>query len=97
MRIILTVLAFIILTLPSAATAGEVVACGIPQSADDPEIYVSTETADFCDYYQRQLAYREENLKLKQQLKARQESFAAPRRAAIKQYEADLKALNQSR
>ncbi|MEM7650748.1 MAG: hypothetical protein AAF204_01540 [Pseudomonadota bacterium] len=92
MRLILS-LAFIAITFPSAfAQAQESEFCGVPDPAA-----MDTEALGHCDIYQRQLAYREEALKLQELMKERQENFAAPRREAIKRYEEDMKALNEER
>ncbi len=66
--------------------------CGVPKG-----FVLGTETVGHCDIYQRQLAYREESLEMKRIMEERQENFAEPRREAIKQYEADLEALNEKR
>jgi len=81
----------IIFTSPEAVS-GELVACGVPESYDLP-----TETENYCNFHQRRFAYREEAMKLKEQLKERQENFAAPRRQAREQYEENWEALNQQR
>ena len=66
--------------------------CGVPDPAA-----LDTEATPHCDIYQRQLSYREEALKLEALMEERQENFAAPRREALKRYEEDMKALNETR
>ncbi|MEZ5814567.1 MAG: hypothetical protein R3E13_07630 [Alphaproteobacteria bacterium] len=66
--------------------------CGTPAPAA-----LDTKAEAHCDIYQRQLAYREKALKMDTLMKERQENFAAPRREAIKRYEADMEALNATR
>lgn len=66
--------------------------CGTPTPAA-----LDTKAETHCDIYQRQLAYREEALKMDALMKERQENFAAPRREALKRYEADMEALNATR
>lgn len=89
------VFALFVLTLCIAARsgfAGELRACGVPES-----VTLSTEAASYCDIYQRRLVYREEAIKLKEQMRARAENFAAPRREALERYEKDVAALNERR
>lgn len=51
----------------------------------------------FCSVYERQLAYREERLKFRQQIEERREDYIAPYHEALKKYEEDIKALNEER
>ena len=64
--------------------------CGIPVEEN-----ISPDALPYCDMHQRRLAYREEAIKLEKQMKERAENFAAPRRAALEQYQRDIEALNQ--
>ena len=86
-------------TIVSPAQAEEIdvdsliIGCGIPQSvsvATNPNIPV-------CDIYTRQLAYRLERLKLRDQLNERQKNFAAPSIEAYNRYVENLEALNEER
>lgn len=92
MRLIL----FFVLALifsPFASQAGEIVGCGVPAS-----VTIETDPGfTYCDIYQRQLAYRDEAIKLDRQMKARQINFAAPRIEALKRYQADMEVLNEQR
>ena len=74
------------------ASAGEIYSCGAPREYNLP-----TETEGFCDFHQRRIAYREQALKLKEQLRERQESFAAPRLETLRLYNEELDALNEQR
>lgn len=51
---------------------------------------------EYCNIYQRQLEFKESADKLRDEIEQRSENFAAPRRAAREQYEADLEALHKS-
>jgi len=75
-----------------SADAGEIIECGAP-STYDLEL---TSPVDACDIYSRQLAYRDEAIKLREQLHQRTESFAKPVRVLKKQYEKDLQDLHDS-
>ena len=83
---------FIVILGVSPASAQESEFCGVPDEAA-----LDTEAGTHCDIYQRQLAYREEAIKMDALMKERQENFAAPRREALKRYEADIEALNNER
>ncbi len=74
------------------ANAQESAFCGAPKEAS-----LDTKAEGHCDLFQRQFAYRDESLKLNELMKERQENFAAPRRAALEQYEEGLKDLNATR
>jgi len=91
MRFLLTV-SFIILSLSAAANAGEIYHCGEPLDYNLPE-----ETEGVCDIYSRQLAYRLEANKMRKQIYARQENFAAPAIEARKRYKEQIKKLNEER
>jgi hypothetical protein len=80
--------------LPAMAFAGEVVSCGTPAP---PDMIATPADGNYCDFYQRQLAYREQTLKQQELTRQRQETFAAPRRQALEQYRKDLEALNATR
>ncbi len=86
----LSLVAFFI--TPTSAISGELRACGVPDHVEIP-----TETEGYCDIHQRRFAYREKAIKLKEQMQARAENFAAPRRQALEQYEKDVQALNEIR
>ena len=74
------------------AEAAEIVSCGPATSAE-----VDTESNyDYCDAHTRQLAYREESLAMRQQIKDRAESFAAPSRATKEIYKKNLEDLHNS-
>jgi hypothetical protein len=90
MRLFTFILSLLILSTPAFA---EVEQCGVP---DEAELSTTPNTA-FCDIYQRQLAYRIEANKFREKINDRNEAFAAPRRAAYEQYQADLKALEGER
>ncbi len=51
----------------------------------------------FCNSYDRQLAYREERIKFREAIDQRREDFYTPYHDALKQYEEDMKALNEER
>lgn len=74
--------------------AGEILHCGTPEIEDVP---LTSDTHDVCDIYTRQFEYREEFLEYQAQLRQRQENFARARQAAVKNYKAELQALNDSR
>lgn len=78
----------------SAVQAGEPVACGVPAEAD---MDTEPRDADYCNIHERRFAYREQAIKLKQQIQERAENYHAPKRAAHEQYIKDLKALNERR
>ncbi len=82
------------LALTARAADGQVVSCGVPENADG--IVRTDPGLDVCDFYSRQLAYREESIKLRRQLTERAENFAVPRRIAVENYKANLKALHDS-
>ncbi len=90
MRIFTLMLSLVILSAPAFA---EIEQCGVPAQAALGE----TPNTAFCDIYQRQLAYRLEANKFRELINERNEAFAAPRRAARAQYEADLKAIEGDR
>ncbi len=92
MRTILISSFFVLALTISGAHAQESTFCGIPDPAA-----LNTEAEPHCDIYQRQLAYREEALKMDSLMKQRQENFAAPRREALKRYQEDMDALNAER
>ncbi|MCB9983825.1 MAG: hypothetical protein H6861_09180 [Rhodospirillales bacterium] len=93
MRFIISVFFVIILSFASTpAQAGDVYACGVPDSVNVP-----SETEGFCDIHQRRFAYREEYLKMREQMQVRAENFAAPRREALEQYKKDLQVLDEIR
>ena len=91
MRFILTV-SFIVLSLSSTAHAGEIYHCGEPVKSNLP-----VETEGVCDIYTRQLAYRIEANRLREQIYARQENFSAPAAEARKRYKEAIKKLNEER
>ncbi|MBX2834414.1 MAG: hypothetical protein KTR28_05540 [Micavibrio sp.] len=68
-------------------------------SAGEPESYnlPTQEVFGFPDIYQRQLNYRDHAIKLREQIKERQENFQAPALEARTKYEQDLKNLNNIR
>lgn len=75
-----------------AAEAGEIVQCGEATTYDLP----TESPVNACDIYTRQLAYRDEAIKLRGQIHERSQNFAAPSRALKKQYDEDLNALHES-
>lgn len=80
------------ITMVKMANAAEnkVVHCGVPDGFD-----VTTNPGfEFCDIYSRQLAYREERLKLRKQLEQRQTNFVDPQLEAYKNYKKELEALH---
>jgi hypothetical protein len=91
MRFILTV-SLIVLSLSSTANAGDIYHCGDPVDYNLP-----VETEGVCDIYSRQLAYRLEANKLREQIYARQENFQAPAVEARKRYKEAIKKLNEER
>lgn len=74
------------LTRNANAAEGKIVTCGTPAPADletDPGI-------DVCDIYTRQLAYKAERDAFHEQMKERQENFAAPSIEAYQNYRESL-------
>jgi hypothetical protein len=92
MRFVLFILALVI--APTTVMAGEVKACGTPTKAD---MKAMPQDANYCDIYQRQLAYRVENMKQRSLIGERQENYAAPRREALEQYAQDIEKMNAER
>ena len=92
MRYILFALAFLVIASPAFAQ-GQVVFCGYPEEPD-----METEIADnYCDIYQRQMAYGESDQRFKEQIEQRRENYNAPRAQAIQRYKTDMEALNARR
>lgn len=79
---------------PGAASAQQAASCGAPEPANLP---TEPSGGPYCDFFQRQFAYREQSLKHREQLKQRQEAFAAQRNVVIERYRQDLEALNKIR
>ncbi len=75
-----------------SADAAEIVECG---AATTYEIETQS-PVNACDIYTRQLAYRDEALKLREQIKERSTNFAKPIRTLKKQYDKDLEALHDT-
>lgn len=71
------------------ANAAEPASCGPALQSEAREA-----SSPICDIYSRQLAYRENAIDLQEQLDARAEDFAAPRRQLLDAYRADLKAMH---
>lgn len=90
----LFIVSFIFMTLPlTSVKAAEIVQCGVPTT-----VTIETENNEkYCDIHQRRLAYREESLKLKEQMHERAKNYAAPKTQALKQYAQDIEALNAIR
>lgn len=87
----------LLLSVPHAS-AEEPVFCGLPTAADlDMKPVGNSEDGNFCDIHSRRIAYRNEAVKLKDQMQQRAERFAAPRQAAYQNYLEDLEALNEER
>lgn len=82
----------VFLGLPASVSAGEPIACGVPES-----VGVATEAQDYCNLHQRRFAYREEREKLRQQIDERRENYYAPQNSALKAYDAELETLNEGR
>ncbi|MCB1563941.1 MAG: hypothetical protein KDJ75_10235 [Alphaproteobacteria bacterium] len=85
------------LPAPSHAAEGKIVQCGEPLKGEGIGTVETDPGQDYCNIYERQLAYREERLKYKADLEERRENYHAPRREAYKNYKADLEALNETR
>ena len=95
MRFLLALSFLIVLfSFTAPADAGEVVACGAPTKAD---MITQPYDPNYCNFYDRQIAYREEKLKQAELIRQRQEIYAAPRRAAREQYEKQVEAMNAQR
>ena len=95
MRFLFAIPALIVfLAFTAPANAVDSVSCGAPTKAD-----MITEPYDphYCNFYDRQLAYREEKLKQGELIRQRQEIYAAPRRAALAQYQKEVEAMNAGR
>ncbi len=74
------------------AHAGAVRSCGVPSSYD-----LNTHSpVGVCDIYTRQLMYRDEAIKLRQQILNRAVSFQKPRAALYAQYKENLQALHDN-
>ena len=85
-------------TMPAVSFAGELLPGGTPEKTGvSPDATISPDAADMRDIHQRRLDYREEEIKLKQQMHVRAENFATPRRESLKRYEEGLAALNETR
>ena len=89
MRFFTLILALMLISSPAFAGIEQ---CGVPVDAE-----LGAPDTEFCDIYQRQLAYRIEANKFREMINERNEAFAAPRKAARAQYEADLKAIESER
>jgi|GEM_PF-4506697 len=74
--------------LATPAYAQAVRSCG-PIDRYDIE-RVDPDTHDMCDIYARQLDYRLERLRLKEQIEARRENYAIARRNALANYKEAL-------
>lgn len=74
------------------ANAGGIRSCGVASSADIPTV----SSVGACDIYTRQLQYRTEAIKLRDQMQQRSISYAQPSAALRKQYKANLQALHDS-
>lgn len=74
------------------AEASEIVQCGQATTYDLP----TESPVNACDIYTRQLAYRDEAIKLREQIHERSANFARPLRALKQQYQKDLEALHDS-
>jgi hypothetical protein len=67
--------------------------CGTPEAAS-----LETEVDEnFCNIYQRQMAYRGEAQAFRKKILERQKNFAAPRDAAYAAYKDEIKSLNDGR
>ena len=74
------------------AEASELLSCSEATTYD-----LNTESpVPLCDIQARQLAYREEAIKFREQIAQRGENFAAPSREAHKAYKEQLEALHES-
>jgi hypothetical protein len=82
---------------PAFAAEGKIVQCGEPLKGEGIGTVATDPGQDYCNIYDRQLAYREERLKYKADLEERRENYHAPRREAYENYKADLEALNETR
>ncbi|MCC6598701.1 MAG: hypothetical protein IT559_07925 [Alphaproteobacteria bacterium] len=78
--------------LPAMAEGG-----GASCSSVDPASLGDDPGHVYCDIYQRQLSYGEEDEKFKQMLKARQKNYQAPRQEALNAYARDVQALHKKR
>jgi len=74
------------------AEAAEILHCGAPSTYE-----LETESnVDACDIYTRQLEYRDEAIKLREQIKKRSKHYAEPSIALRNQYRENLQALHDS-
>ena len=82
-----------IITLPFIAKAErELLVCGAPAETE-----VETEvTSSYCNIFENQLAYKEVRDALHEQMKQRQESFAAPSLRAQEEYQNKLKQIHEN-
>jgi hypothetical protein len=76
----------------TSAEAAEIYECGAPTTYE-----LETESnADLCDVYSRQIAYRDEAIKFRKQIRQRAESFIIPTVEARKNYLENLQKLHDS-
>lgn len=74
------------------AFAAEITSCGTASSYNLP----TTSPVPACDIYTRQLQYRDEAIKLRQQIQARAVEYSRPSAILHKQYKANLQALHDT-
>lgn len=75
-----------------SADAAEIMQCGTATTYE----LETTSSVNACDMYTRQLEYRDEAIKLRQQIHKRANNFAKPARDLKNQYNKDLQALHDS-
>ncbi len=76
---LLVVLSFC-LSAPAHAQA-QVVQCGAPIDSE-----LGTETADYCNIYDRQFAYEKKRKHFRELIDQRRENYEAPRKRAVEAY-----------
>jgi len=90
MKVLSALILFSVLFIPQFASAQKassyIKQCGIPEDYD-LELYGDF---DICNYYMRQLQYKDNADKFSRQLKKRRELFAAPRNMLYRQYKEAL-------
>lgn len=94
MKALSVLILFSVLFIPQLANAqaasSYIKQCGIPEDYD-LELYGDF---DICNYYMRQLQYKENADKFSRQLRKRRELFAAPRNILYRQYKDALDAMH---
>lgn len=74
------------------ANAADIMSCGQPSTYD----LNTSSPVPACDIYTRQLQYRDEAIKLRNQIQARAVNYARPSAILHRQYKENLQALHDS-